>query len=483
MQLNRHKKESGLNIKTITLVTGLIVAVVMYFLVQISTDDRNIAITAAVAILCVIWWVFEPVPIPVTSLLPLAVFQLSGVLTKNEVAQAYGSPLILLLLGGFILSKAMERSGAHRRLALYMVNLFGNNSSKQLVLGFMVTAAALSMWISNTATTLMLLPVAIAVTSQAKDKHLATPLMLGIAFAASIGGIGTPIGTPPNLIFMQVYEQQFQQTISFTKWMTWGIPVVICMIPITWLWLTRKLNYTGGFDMPAVGQWHSIEKRVMFVFAATAFAWITRQEPFGGWSSWLNLPAANDASVALIAVIIMFVIPAGDREVVHNNIHSKKINSNDKLLDWDTAATIPWGILLLFGGGICLAKAFGVSGLSTALAENLSELSTLPIIVMIFVICLGVTFLTETTSNTASTVLLMPVLAATAIGSNIDPMLLMIPATISASCAFMMPVATAPNSIVYASGFFSTKQMAREGFVLNICGAIIITGLCYFILL
>ena len=483
MQLNRHKKESGLNIKTITLVTGLIVAVVMYFLVQISTDDRNIAITAAVAILCVIWWVFEPVPIPVTSLLPLAVFQLSGVLTKNEVAQAYGSPLILLLLGGFILSKAMERSGAHRRLALYMVNLFGNNSSKQLVLGFMVTAAALSMWISNTATTLMLLPVAIAVTSQAKDKHLATPLMLGIAFAASIGGIGTPIGTPPNLIFMQVYEQQFQQTISFTKWMTWGIPVVICMIPITWLWLTRKLNYTGGFDMPAVGQWHSIEKRVMFVFAATAFAWITRQEPFGGWSSWLNLPAANDASVALIAVIIMFIIPAGDREVVHNNIHSKKINSNDKLLDWDTAATIPWGILLLFGGGICLAKAFGVSGLSTALAENLSELSTLPIIVMIFVICLGVTFLTETTSNTASTVLLMPVLAATAIGSNIDPMLLMIPATISASCAFMMPVATAPNSIVYASGFFSTKQMAREGFVLNICGAIIITGLCYFILL
>jgi len=459
----------------------------MYFFVQqVTAGDTTIAITAAVAILCVIWWVFEPVPIPVTSLVPLAVFQLSGVLTKNEVAQAYGSPLILLLLGGFILSKAMERSGAHRRLALYMVNLFGNNSSKQLVLGFMVTAAALSMWISNTATTLMLLPVAMAVTSQAKDRHLATPLMLGIAFAASIGGIGTPIGTPPNLVFMQVYEQQFEQTISFTKWMTWGIPVVICMIPITWLWLTRKLNYTGGFDMPAVGQWSSIEKRVLFVFAATALAWITRQEPFGGWSSWLNLPAANDASVALIAVIVMFIIPAGanttNRVVNNAEVHSKKINNNDKLLDWETAATIPWGILLLFGGGICLAKAFGVSGLSNALAENLSELSTLPIIVMIFVICLGVTFLTETTSNTASTVLLMPVLAATAIGSNIDPMLLMIPATISASCAFMMPVATAPNSIVYASGFFTTKQMAREGFALNISGAFIITALCYFIL-
>ena len=475
-----------MNIKTITLFSGLIAATVIYFLVQATTSNSAIAITSAVAILCVIWWVFEPVPIPVTSLVPLAVFQVSGVLTKNEVAQAYGSPLILLLLGGFILSKAMERSGAHRRLALYMVNLFGNNSSKQLVLGFMVTAAALSMWISNTATTLMLLPVAIAVTSQAKDRHLATPLMLGIAFAASIGGIGTPIGTPPNLVFMQVYEQQFEQTISFTKWMTWGIPVVICMIPVTWLWLTRKLNYIGGFDMPAVGRWSSIEKRVLLVFAATAFAWITRQEPFGGWSSWLNLPAANDASVALIAVIIMFIIPAGDNtfnsEIINDDIHSKKINRSDKLLDWETAATIPWGILLLFGGGICLAKAFGVSGLSTALAENLSELSTLPIIVMIFVICLGVTFLTETTSNTASTVLLMPVLAATAIGSNIDPRLLMIPATISASCAFMMPVATAPNSIVYASGFFTTKQMAREGFALNICGACIITGLCYFIL-
>ena len=475
-----------MNIKTITLFSGLITATVIYFLVQATTSNSAIAITSAVAILCVIWWVFEPVPIPVTSLIPLAVFQLSGVLTKNEVAQAYGSPLILLLLGGFILSKAMERSGAHRRLALYMVNLFGNNSSKQLVLGFMVTAAALSMWISNTATTLMLLPVAIAVTSQAKDRHLATPLMLGIAYAASIGGIGTPIGTPPNLVFMQVYEQQFEQTISFRKWMTWGVPVVICMIPVTWLWLTRKLNYTGGFDMPAVGRWSSIEKRVLFVFAATAFAWITRQEPFGGWSSWLNLPAANDASVALIAVIIMFIIPAGantfNSEIVNNGIHSKKINSSDKLLDWETAATIPWGILLLFGGGICLAKAFGVSGLSTALAENLSELSTLPIIVMIFVICLGVTFLTETTSNTASTVLLMPVLAATAIGSNIDPRLLMIPATISASCAFMMPVATAPNSIVYASGLFTTKQMAREGFALNISGAFIITALCYFIL-
>ncbi len=466
-----------MNIKTITLFAGPLAALLMYFLVintSSAADNTALAITAAVTIICVIWWVFEPVPIPVTSLLPLAIFQVSGVLSAHQVGQSYGSPLILLLLGGFILSKSMERSGAHLRLALFMVNLFGNTSSKQLVLGFMVTAAMLSMWISNTATTLMLLPVALAVANQAKDKTLSVPLMLGIAFAASIGGIGTPIGTPPNLVFMQVYEQQFNKNIGFTEWMTWGVPVVLCMVPVTWLWLTRKLSYSGGFEMPNVGRWSSTEKRVMMVFALTATAWITRQEPFGGWSHWLGLPAANDASVALIAVILMFIIPTGEHDGKHKD---------QKLLDWETASTIPWGILLLFGGGITLAKAFGVSGLSTALAENLHALSTLPIIVMIFAICIGVTFLTETTSNTASTVLLMPVLAATAIGSNIDPRLLMIPAAISASCAFMMPVATAPNSIVYASGFFTTRTMAREGFTLNISGAVIITALCYFILL
>ncbi len=465
-----------MNIKTITLFAGPLTALLTYFLVintSAGADNSSIAITAAVAIICVIWWVFEPVPIPVTSLLPLSIFQISGVLTKNEVGQSYGSPLILLLLGGFILSKSMERSGAHLRLALFMVNLFGNTSSKQLVLGFMVTAATLSMWISNTATTLMLLPVALAVADQAKDKQLAIPLMLSVAFAASIGGIGTPIGTPPNLVFMQVYEQQFGKNIGFTEWMSWGIPVVVCMIPMTWLWLTRKLTYKGGFEMPEVGEWSTTEKRVMTIFALTATAWVTRKEPFGGWSSWLDLPAANDASVALIAVILMFVIPAG---------YDSGQRKGEKLLDWDTAKTIPWGILLLFGGGITLAKAFGVSGLSATIAEQLSDLSTLPILLMIFAICLGVTFLTETTSNTASTVLLMPVLAATAMGSNIDPRLLMIPAAISASCAFMMPVATAPNSIVYASGFFTTRIMAREGIVLNICGAIIITTLCYLIL-
>lgn len=459
-----------MNTKTITLFVGPVLAMLVYYL-TFDANNSALAITAGVATLCVTWWIFEPLPIPVTSLLPLAVFQLSGVLTKDEVGESYGSPLILLMLGGFILSKAMERSGAHLRLALFMVNLFGSTSSKRLVLGFMVTAASLSMWISNTATALMLLPVALAVTSQARDRELSIPLMLGVAFAASIGGIGTPIGSPPNLVFMQVYQQQFNESITFTRWMSWGIPVVVCMIPITWLWLTRKLHYTGGFNMPDVGCWSTTEKRVMFVFTLTALAWITRKEPFGGWSLWLDLPKANDASVALIAVVLMFIIPAGNSR-----------EKGDKLLDWESAVSIPWGILLLFGGGICLARAFDVSGLSNSIAENLSDLSSLPIWVMIFAICLGVTFLTETTSNTASTVLLMPVLAATAMGSNIDAKLLMVPAAISASCAFMMPVATPPNSIVYASGLFTTKIMAREGIVLNFFGAVIISVLCYLIL-
>ena len=460
----------NLDLKTSALFAGPLSALLVYFLTINSASAHNnsaLAITAAVSVLCVVWWVFEPVPIPVTSLFPLAVFQISGVLTNNEIGQSYGSPLILLLLGGFILSKSMEKSGAHRRLALFMVNLFGNKSSKQLVLGFMVTAACLSMWISNTATTLMLLPVAIAVADQAKDKKLAVPLMLSIAFAASIGGIGTPIGTPPNLVFMQVYEQTFNKNIGFIEWMSWGLPIVLFMIPMTWLWLTRKLTYTGGFNMPEVGVWSTTEKRVMFIFLLTAIGWITRKEPFGGWSAWFDMPSANDASVALIAVILMFVVSDG---------------KGKRLLDWKTAESIPWGVLLLFGGGITLAKAFGVSGLSAVLAENLSNISSLPIWLMIFSICLGVTFLTETTSNTASTVLLMPVLAATAMGSNIDPKLLMIPAAISASCAFMMPVATAPNSIVYASGFFTTKKMASEGIVLNVCGAVIIASLCYLLL-
>jgi sodium-dependent dicarboxylate transporter 2/3/5 len=426
--------------------------------------SEDIGITAMVTLWCVVWWVFEPIPIPVTSLLPLAVLPLLGVLTPTQVGQAYGSPLIILLLGGFILSRAMEHSGAHRRIALGMVRLFGATSDRRLVLGFMAASAVLSMWISNTATALMLLPVALAVLEKLEEDRLAIPLLLGIAYAASVGGIGTPIGTPPNLVFMQIYQENTGQTIGFTQWMSWGVPVVVLFVPVIGLWLTRNLHGASGVVLPEVGAWRPEEKRVMAVFALTALAWITRQEPFGGWSELLGLHTANDASVALLAVVAMFLVPNGKGE---------------KLLTWERAVTIPWGVLLLFAGGICLAKAFVSSGLSPLLGDWLASLSYLPVWVLIAVICLMVTFMTEATSNTASTTLLMPVLAAAALAAGIAPEILMVPAAMSASCAFMLPVATAPNSVVFGSGLVPIARMAREGFILNLLGTVLIASLCY----
>ena len=423
------------------------------------------AVVGFVAVLCVLWWVFEPVPIPVTSLLPLAVLPLLGVLTPAEVGQAYGSPLILLLLGGFLLSKAMEHSGAHRRIALSMVRLFGASSGRRLVLGFMAASAVLSMWISNTATTLMLLPVVLAVLDATEDrKELATPLLLGVAYAASVGGLGTPIGTPPNLIFMQVYEQTTGQAISFTQWMGWALPVVVLMVPAMAFVLTRNLRGAIAVELPEVGRWRTEERRVMIVFALTALAWITRGEPFGGWSSWLGLPQANDASVALLAVVVMFLVPDG---------------KGQRLLTWERASTIPWGVLLLFSGGICLARGFVNSGLSELMGQWLSGMTSIPVFALILIICLAVSLMTETTSNTASTTLLMPVLAAAALAAGIKPELIMVPAAMSASCAFMLPVATAPNSVVFGSGLITIARMAREGIWLNLLGAVIISSVCY----
>ncbi len=448
----------------ISLYTGPIGALIAFLSLDGLGFENSAAITAAIASCCIVWWVFEPIPIPITSLLPLAALPLLGVLTPQQVGAAYGSKLILLLLGGFLLSTAMSHSGAHKRIALSMVNLFGNQHPKRVVFGFICASAMLSMWISNTATTLMLLPVALAVLQNTNYKAIAMPLFLGIAYAASIGGIGTPIGTPPNLIFMQVYEENTGQSISFFRWMTYALPLVIIFIPILGFWLGRKLDSQADIKIPQVGPWSRHERRVLTVFILTALLWITRREPFGGWSGLLELKYANDASVALLAVILLFIIPNG---------------KGDKLLNWESAQNIPWGVLLLFGGGMCLAKAFGVSGLSEHLGHSLSGLSTLPIFLTICLIALIVTFLTEATSNTATTALLMPVLAAAALGMNIDPKILMIPAAMSASCAFMLPVATAPNSVIYGSGHVLSKTMAKEGLVLNLIGASLISTLCY----
>lgn len=414
--------------------------------------------------LCVVWWIFEPIPIPVTSLIPLVIFPLAEVLPKEEIAKAYGSDLVLLMLGGFMLSAAMAHSGTHHRLALGLIRLVGGNSSRRIVMGFMCACAALSMWISNTATALMMLPLALAVIDRSEDKKLALPLLLSIAYGSSIGGVGTPIGTAPNLVFMQEYQNFTGTTVSFVQWMTWGIPVVLLMIPLAGLWLTRNLDYVGELTMPSTGSWRTEEKRVLMVFGITVLAWVTRTEPFGGWSLWLGMKGATDATVALLAVIALFLIPNG---------------RSGKLLDWETAVKVPWGILILFAGGIAIAQAFVESGLSKFIGEQLTVLSELHPLVLIATIALAVTFLTEVTSNTATALLLMPILAPAGLAAGVDPALLMVPATISASYGFMMPVGTPPNAIVFGTGMIPMAHMAREGLALNFIGIAVISTVCY----
>ena len=426
---------------------------------------REGALTAGLTVVCALWWVFEPIPIPATAMIPLGLFPLLGILDGKQVAQAYGDPLILLLMGGAMLSKAMEKSGAHRRLALSMVSLFGGANQRRLVFGFMVASAVLSMWVSNTATTLMLLPVAYAVLESASDedsRNLAVPLFLGIAYAASIGGLGTPIGSPPNIVFLKIYAEATGTMPSFSQWMLWGLPVVLLLLPLAGLWITRHVAETAPVKIPPAGLWRTEEVRVLVVFSMTALAWITLKEPFGGWTSLFDVPNANYAAVALTAVVLLFVLPNGH---------------GGKLLDWESASSIHWGVLLLFAGGIAIAKAFVTSGLSQELGGMLTQLAGIDLFFLVLVICLVITFMTEITSNTATTTLMLPILAAAAVAFEIPPEQLMVPAAMSASCAFMLPVATAPNTIMFSTGVFPIRTMIREGLALNIIGAFLISSL------
>lgn len=454
-----------LKFRQVALWLGPVLALIVAALCSFNELGAPIAWTAGLTVLCATWWIFEPIPIPATSMLPIAVLPLVGVLTPNQVGAAYGSPLILLLLGGFILSTAMARSGVHRRLALGMASQFGGYAGPSLVLGFMVAAAVLSMWISNTATALMLLPIALAVCERVKSHRFQLALLLGIAYACSVGGIGTPVGTPPNLIFMRVYQETTGNEITFLQWMIWALPVVIVLVPAMAWWLSRGLERGQRVELPEPGAWRAEEVRTLVVFGVTAVLWVTRKEPFGGWSELLDLPSANDASVALLAVVAMFLIPNGKGE---------------RLLNWETAVTIPWGILILFAAGVTLAEAFTASGLSDLVGGLLAQLSTLPVLVILLGLCLGVTFLTEVTSNTATTALLMPILAAAALAGGTDPLLMMVPAAMSASCAFMLPVATGPNAVVFGSGEVKVEEMARKGFAINLIGAVLISLVAFF---
>ena len=472
----------GSRIGPITIAAGPVLGVAMYGLgVTAMGLDHAAAFTAGVTLWCAVWWCFEAVPIPLTSLLPFALFPFGGVLDHQQLALAFGDKFVLLFMAGFMISRAAEASNAHLRVADSVIRLVGTTSNKRLIIGFMLATAFCSMWISNTATALIMLPVAIAVIKQTHaDQRLTVCLLLAIAYGASAGGIATLIGTPPNGVFASNYEAVTSGTanaVDFLSWLKIGLPVSLVMLVACGFVLTRGIQGGGQYEHQDLGPWNRAQISVLIVIAITAVLWITRKLPagLGGWSVWLDMPKAHDATVALLAVVVLFVLPSGQRDE-----QGKRL----RLLDWPTAVSIPWGILLLFAGGLAIARAFGESGLALVIADALqASTAGLPLFLIILILCLVVTFLTEVTSNTATATLLMPILAASGTAMGVDPAVLMVPAALSSSCAFMLPVATPPNAIVFGGSHILTiPQMARYGLVLNLIGSLVIATLCYFII-
>jgi sodium-dependent dicarboxylate transporter 2/3/5 len=442
------------------ILAGIVIAGASFVVARAAGLAPPIAWTIAITALTAVWWVSEAVPIPAASLAPFALFPATGVLDFRAAAAALGDHVIVLLMGAFMLSKALERSGAHERFALYMIRLVGG-AGQRLVLAFMLTAGLISLWVSNTATVLMLAPIALAILSRTNDRALDAPLLLGVAYAASIGGVGTLIGTPPNVIFAAIFETSTGADFGFLRWMKTGLPVVALGIPIAALWLARNLRTREEIAMPKAGKWSKGEVRTLAVFAAAILLWVTRTDPFGGWQVLTRISGAGDSTVAIAAVLAMFLVPDG---------------KGGALLDWKAASEIPWGMLLLFAGGICIAFAFERSGLSALLGAALAGASEIPDVLLMILVCLSVTLMSEVTSNTATATLILPVLAAAAKGAGLAPELLMAPAAMAASSGFMLPVSTAPNAIVYATGRVPIARMAREGIVLDFIFALIISG-------
>lgn len=481
--------------RAVGLIAGGLLFLVILLFVELDAAQPGVTRTAACAALIAVFWVSEALPIPVTSLLPLVLFPALNIMKGSAVAAQYMNSTIFLFLGGFLVALGIERWRLHRRLALTILLFIGERPDR-LALGIMSATALISMWVSNTATAMMMFPIALAVIGHAdrllKDDrqraNFALTLMLSVAYGASIGGIGTLVGSPPNIVFVRIFSISFPEapSVTFTQWFLFAIPFIIVFLFTTWLLLTRVLvpvsrtPLAGGrelllAELRQMGRMSRAEKRITAVFILTAALWITRGSlDFGfvkltGWADALGLgQTIDDGTVAVAMAVLLFLLPSG-------------LQRGERLLDWKTAMNIPWEILLLFGGGFALAEAFQQSGLSIWVGKQLSGLTSLPPIVMVAVIAFLMTFLTELTSNTAITQLLLPVFAAMAVAGHIHPLLLMIPATISASCAFMMPAGTPPNAIVFSSGRVPIIKMAKAGFFLNIVGVILVTLLVMFL--
>ena len=455
--------------------------------------QEHVPAMAAVAVWMATWWITEAVPVAVTSLLPLVLVPFAGIAPMADVAENYGRPTIFLFLGGFLLALGLQASGVHRRLALRIVATVGSRP-RRLVLGFMLACWLLSMWIANTSTAMLMLPVALSVLREAEDEgldpavrtRLSIALLLGIAYACNMGGMATPVGTPPNLAFQRIFHQTFPGApqVSFLQWTLFALPFSITFLMLGWWLLTGPLFKLPGTDLmggktavqqlrAALGPLRRDERLAGFVFGITALLWMTGASldvgelHVPGWRELLGLEGlVGDATVAVGMAVLLFVLPSQDRP-------------GERLLEWRMTSAVPWGLLLLFGGGFALADGFAASGLSAWAGAHFSALDGAPPLLVIVAVCALLTYLTELTSNLATTEMVLPILAAAAVTLDVDPRLLMVPATLSASCAFMMPVATPPAAIVFGSGLVPIRQMIRAGFWFNILGIVLITAVCW----
>ncbi len=474
------------------IITPLICLFIILF-VDLLPDNPKATYMLAIALLMAVWWITEVVPLAVTSLIPVALFPLFGIMDSKEVSAAYFNDVIFLFMGGFMIALAMEKWGLHRRIALHILKLTGTSPAR-ILLGFMLSTAFISMWISNTATVMMMLPILMSIISKLEENtgkagmgKFSAGLLLGVAYSASIGGVATLVGTPPNLSLVRIYQIYFPEAppISFAQWLIFAFPFAALFLVFTWYYLYRSFRPpketwvrirrdTFSNELKTLGKTSREEKAVLAVFILTALLWLFRADITIGTftlKGWTHLfrenKFINDGTIAIFMALILFVFPS-----------SKK--RGDTILDWATASKLPWHILLLFGGGFALASGIKESELSLWFGRQLLFVSSFNIIIVILCISLIITFLTELTSNTATTEMILPILAGISISTHINPLLLMLPATLSASMAFMLPVATPPNAIVFGTSRLSISQMARAGLVLNLVGAVLITLFTYF---
>jgi sodium-dependent dicarboxylate transporter 2/3/5 len=438
---------------------------------------------AAIGLWMAIWWATEAIPVFVTAFLPIIAFDPLGIASIRDAAAPYANPIIYLFLGGFIMALTLEKWNLHKRIALAILDRIGTDG-RRLIGGFMLVCALLSMWMTNTSTTMMLLPIVLSVSAVIRDNagdltskqrsHFQVAMLLGLAYSASIGGLATLIGTPPNALLVGFMAENYGIQISFARWMLVGVPITIIMLPLAWLVLTRlifQVNIPASAAVDAhlhemrieQGPMTTAEKRVAIVFLSVIFCWMLRR-PI---TEWFGISGVSDSGIVMAAAVLLFMLPSGDR-------------ARPQLMTWHDASRLPWGVLILFGGGLSLAAAVSSSGLALWLGEGLAPLNGFGTAALVIAAVALVIFLTELTSNLATTATLLPVVGAIALQAGVPPIVLTVPITIAASCAFMLPVATPPNAIVFATGAISIPQMVRAGFVLNILGIIMVTLISLF---